>query len=229
MGFSKQQRIEKDKLFAQGLKQCPRCPEPKEFSEFGEDKNRKDGLKCFCKEHHNKQSKEYQDKPEIKEKRKQYREKLENKVKIAKYLKEYHIENREKRLQKLKEYRDKPENKHKANARQNNRKKTDINFKIKLNLRTRICKALNGNTKSLPTMFLIGCEVDYLMYHIQEKFTDGMSWDNHGLWHIDHIKPCSKFDLTKESEQLICFNYTNLQPLWALDNLKKGSKYVLSF
>ena len=72
-------------------------------------------------------------------------------------------------------------------------------------------------------MFLIGCEIDYLMFHIQEQFTKGMNWDNYGLhgWHIDHKIPCAKFDLSKESEQLKCFNYTNLQPLWAIDNLKK--------
>ena len=105
--------------------------------------------------------------------------------------------------------------------------KTDIRFKILQNLRGRINSVLHGNNKSLSTMFLVGCEIDYLMYHIQSKFTKGMSWDNHGIggWEMDHIKPCSKFDLSKKSEQLKCFHYTNLQPLWAEDNLKKGNKY----
>ena len=53
----------------------------------------------------------------------------------------------------------------------------------------------------------------------------GMSWDNMGKWHLDHIKPCKTFDLSKQEEQLKCFNYKNIQPLWATDNLKKGSKY----
>ena len=81
-------------------------------------------------------------------------------------------------------------------------------------------------------MFLIGCEVDYLMYHIQEQFTKGMTWDNHGRgwygkkeWHIDHIKPCSLFDLTDPDQQRECFNFTNLQPLWAEDNRIKSNKY----
>ena len=55
-----------------------------------------------------------------------------------------------------------------------------------------------------------------------------MSWDNHGFgddkWHIDHIIPCSNFDLTKKEEQKKCFNYKNLQPLWQKDNLSKGNK-----
>lgn len=104
------------------------------------------------------------------------------------------------------------------------RLKTDINFRLKFNLRSRIRKVLKGKNKSLNTMFLIGCEIDYLMFHIQEQFTRGMNWDNYGAWHIDHKLPCAKFDLSKKSEQLKCFNYTNLQPLWAEDNIKKGSK-----
>ena len=52
-----------------------------------------------------------------------------------------------------------------------------------------------------------------------------MSWENHGTWHIDHRVPCAKFDLTKKEEQEKCFHYTNLQPLWAKDNLSKGNKY----
>ena len=62
------------------------------------------------------------------------------------------------------------------------------------------------------------------MYHIQNKFTEGMLWDNYGLWHIDHIRPCSKFDLSKPKEQRKCFHYSNLQPLWAIDNIRKGSR-----
>ena len=75
-------------------------------------------------------------------------------------------------------------------------------------------------------MFLLGCEIDYLMYHLQERFKPGMSWDNYGDWHIDHIKPCAKFNLSDPRQQLKCFNYKNLQPLWAEDNLSKGAKYT---
>lgn len=66
-----------------------------------------------------------------------------------------------------------------------------------------------------------------LKKHLEIKFTKGMSWENYGKWHVDHIKPCAKFDLTKESEQRKCFHYTNLQPLWAIDNFKKGANILV--
>ena len=72
-----------------------------------------------------------------------------------------------------------------------------------------------------------------LKQYLEKQFTKGMSWDNYGnpngdhtsCWHIDHIKPCASFDLTQEDQQKECFHYTNLQPLWAIDNLKKGGKF----
>ena len=107
------------------------------------------------------------------------------------------------------------------------RRKEDLNFKLLNNLRRRINHAMKGKRTSLSTMFLIGCEIDYLIYHIQSKFKRGMSWDNYGLWHIDHKKPCASFDLSDPSEQYKCFHFSNLQPLWAIDNLRKSNKGIL--
>lgn len=75
-------------------------------------------------------------------------------------------------------------------------------------------------------MELTGCSKDDLYSHLESKFTEGMNWDNYGKWHIDHIKPCVSFDLTDTEEQKKCFHWTNLQPLWAIDNMRKGAKYV---
>ena len=74
-------------------------------------------------------------------------------------------------------------------------------------------------------MGLTSCSISYLMGYLEAKFTDGMTWENHGKWHIDHIKPCCKFNLLDKNEQIKCFHYTNLQPLWAKDNLSKGGKF----
>lgn len=103
---------------------------------------------------------------------------------------------------------------------------SDKDYKILVNLRTRINLALKNNFKSGKTLKLLGCSIDFLKNYLESKFKPGMSWDNHGVkgWHIDHIYPCSSFDLSKPSEQKICFHWSNLQPLWAEENLKKSNK-----
>ena len=94
-------------------------------------------------------------------------------------------------------------------------------------LRGRLYKALihDQATKSAPTLKLLGSSVAYVKKHLEAQFVDGMSWDNHGEWHIDHIRPCASFDLTDPEQQKECFNYKNLQPLWAEDNLSKGDRF----
>ena len=106
-----------------------------------------------------------------------------------------------------------------------NHRKNNISFRLAHYQRSRIYHALKGNHKSLSTMFLIGCEIDYLMFHLQSQFKPGMSWDNYGTkgWVIDHIIPCSKFNLSKKSEQIKCFNYSNMQPLWDKENRQKSN------
>ena len=103
-----------------------------------------------------------------------------------------------------------------------NRRCVDINFKLLGNLRGRIWCALKGICKSKKTKELLGCSIKKFRIYIQSKFTKGMSWDNYGAWHIDHIIPCARFDFSKISEQKKCFRYTNLQPLWAKDNFIKN-------
>lgn len=89
--------------------------------------------------------------------------------------------------------------------------------------------ALAGRTKSSGTKKLIGCPIEILILHLESQFIEGMSWENYGpVWHVDHIKPCSNFDLSNPEQQRACFNYSNLQPLFAADNLQKGDKYVSS-
>ena len=98
--------------------------------------------------------------------------------------------------------------------------------KVAHTLRVRINHALHGHVKHKKTFELLGCSIQKLISHLQKQFKRGMTWNNHSLkgWHIDHIKPCAKFDLSKMSEQRKCFHYTNLQPLWAKENSEKGTK-----
>ena len=106
------------------------------------------------------------------------------------------------------------------------RRQNDPQFRIMGRLRTRLYQALKGCSalKSGNTKKLLGCSVEQLRYWLESLFISGMSWSNYGEWHVDHERPCARFDLTKPSQQKKCFHYTNLRPLWAKDNLSKGAK-----
>lgn len=106
--------------------------------------------------------------------------------------------------------------------------KTDPCARIAATCRNRIRHALKSQIaiKSKKSKELIGCSYTFLKTHIENQFTEGMSWANYGLWHIDHIVPCSKFNLLDEEQMNRCFHYSNLQPLWAKDNLTKSNKLL---
>ena len=152
-----------------------------------------------------------------------------NKEKKAAYNKVYNQKNREKIAAHIKVYQQ--ENKEKIAATkkvyQQERYKNDPDFKISMNVRRRLRLALKGNSKAAPTMEIIGCTIEELWLHLESKFEPGMTRENHGRfgWHIDHKKPCCAFDLSDLEQQKICFHYSNLQPLWAKDNLEKGGNY----
>ena len=135
-----------------------------------------------------------------------------------------YIKNREKLLRQSKEYS--RNNIEKINKRNSKRKKIDPHYKLRVNMARRILLAVKGSSKSKSTLELLGCTLDQLKQYIETLFKPGMTWGNHGKfgWHLDHIIPCSSFDLTDVEQQKKCFHYTNLQPLWAKDNIKKGSK-----
>jgi len=152
-----------------------------------------------------------------------------HKEKIIIQMKIYRIINKENLKKQMKKYY--YANKRKINIKSNewakNKRKIDIDFKIKCYLRRRIWAALKGICKSKSTTKLIGCSIKQLKNYLESKFTKGMSWKNYGKWHIDHIKPCASFDLSKLSEQKKCFHYTNLQPLWAIENWRKNKNVAI--
>lgn len=106
------------------------------------------------------------------------------------------------------------------------RYQTDPNFRVLSCLRSRIASALNGSIKkSAATKTLLGCSVSSLWSHLESRFKPGMTRENYGrVWHVDHKKPCASFNLTDPEQQKICFHWSNLQPLFVLDNLSKGAK-----
>ena len=115
-------------------------------------------------------------------------------------------------------------NKKERNEKQSLRRKNDTSFRITHNLRMRLNRAIKGIAKSQSTMELLGCTIsDYLLY-LESKFSPGMSFDNYGEWHIDHIVPCTSFDMTDPQQQKQCFHYSNTQPLWRIDNIRKSNR-----
>jgi hypothetical protein len=115
----------------------------------------------------------------------------------------------------------------KRNNKYRNRKvKTDIQFNLRMKTASRIAIATRrgGTRKVHRTITLLGCTADEFKQYLQKRFTKGMTWAKFlaGEIHIDHIKPCNSFNLTKELELKKCFHYTNCQPLWAMDNFIKG-------
>jgi hypothetical protein len=112
-----------------------------------------------------------------------------------------------------------------GNLYQTARRATDPAFKIAGNWRNRINKALAGLSKSAESEELLGCSWDQFLGHLEILFQAGMTWDNHGEWHVDHIKPLAAFDVSKPEEQRKACHWSNHQPLWAKDNLSKGAKW----
>lgn len=152
----------------------------------------------------------------------------ENSEKLKRYRKKYNTENRERILGNLGRYyrRNKGELITKQIIKNRIRRKEDLNFRITGQLRTRLRYYLLKAKKENKFSELIGCNPNQFRQHIEDSFLDGMNWENQGFygWHIDHIKPVSKFDLTKKDQQKKCFHYSNLRPLWSKDNFNKGNK-----
>jgi len=110
---------------------------------------------------------------------------------------------------------------------ENNKLKTDICFKLKKNMRKRIREMLMDFSlvKSERTVYYVGCNLEKLRNHLESTFQEGMSWENYGEWHIDHIIPCSSWNLADEKERRMCFHFSNLQALWATENISKKNHF----
>jgi hypothetical protein len=211
------------------MKICNKCGENKdEHSQFYKDFRKINTYKPMCKLCYNLIIKEYRrvHSESVKSRRQLYY--INNQEKLSVYRKIRYQRNKSQELLNSKKWMEKNKDKFKIYQRKymKQRRKTDISFRIQSNLRTRIWNALKYNRKSNSTTNLLGCSIENFRLHIQSKFQDGMTWENYGEWHIDHILPCASFDLSDFEQQKVCFHHTNLQPLWAEENIKKSDNII---
>lgn len=200
------------------MKKCCHCNKKLGLENFCKNKNNKDGLSSRCGKCSYKNVKKWRkNNPEKFEKyRKKYYEK--NKEKIIKqqtqYNKEYFKQHADRRKFYGKSYREK-------NC-------TNTQFKLATSLRIRLCHAVNRKSKGGSAVNDLGCSIMEFIIYLEQQFQTGMTWDNWGIkgWHIDHKIPLNSFDLTDRSQFLVAVHYTNLQPLWAKDNLSKGCRML---
>lgn len=195
------------------MKTCSKCKQNKNWDEFNKVATRKDGHHPYCKSCRSIEKKDYRIKfkHELKISSAEYREK--NKQRIIESDKEYYLLNKERMKARATNYAKR-------------RRQTDLLYNLVCNMRSRIWHALKARTKSDKSFNLIGCSKLFLREYLESLFQPGMSWENYGHkgWHVDHITPCAAFDLSDPDQQRKCFHYTNLQPLWAKDNLTKSAK-----
>lgn len=153
---------------------------------------------------------------------KQYR--LKNLSKRKAQQRDWYRANKEKKRAYDLKYR--AENRGLINSKVTARKRSDPQFRLQVQLRSRILRATKAGSKSGSAVRDLGCSIDFFRSYIESMFKPGMTWDNWTLdgWHLDHVQPLSSFDLTDREQFLKAVHYTNLQPLWAHENLSKSNK-----
>jgi hypothetical protein len=233
---------------------CVKCETKKPFKEFTKNKNTKDGYFIYCKDCEKIRRKKYKESQNItnkkwrinnpekqKESQRKYIEtnpEMKSSVRLKKYRENEVFREKEKISQKQyyekniiheRERRREFYITNKKNERiynnewKRNKMKSDPFFRMKKNLRDRIRLYLKGELSSKRTKDIVGINMVEFREYIESKFIDGMSWENYGTWHLDHKKPLV---LGTNNEEILELNYyTNLQPLWADDNIRKNRKY----
>jgi len=218
------------------LKICVSCNKEKAFIDFSNNNASPDGKHSYCKECSSQKNKEWREKNSEKNKQTIKKWKEANPDKIREYKrkrkpteKEKEDKKRwnEKNAEKLKDYQKqyKKKNQKRLSELEQKRKQSDPVYRIICNIRSRVsdfCKSISQN-RNLSATKSIGLNREDFKKYMESKFQEGMTWENYGQWHVDHIKPLSL--ATTEIEVMELNHYTNLQPLWAVENLKKSNKY----
>jgi len=222
------------------MKICIICKLELSEDKFHKDKSRKDGLNPRCKQCKSNIDSTYRitHAQQIKDINKTYYQ--ENSDKIKERASNWYKNNTEQHNSRMKQYFH--DNKDKIKEKQqiwneNNKQKMqdymnqyikqkyreDINYKVKSILSSRLRSCVKNKSES--TLDFIGCSLNEFIIWIEYQFDDNMNWKNCGTyWHFDHVKPCASFDLSKNEDILSCFNWKNIRPLEAKENMSKGNR-----
>lgn len=187
-------------------KVCSKCGIKRNIIEFRKDITKKDGLRPDCK---------------LCVKNYEMTQRVNNPTLMSEKLKKFYKDNPEKRKEYRKNY------KSRKHEQRKERRNSDPIFNLINRVRCRIWKyiTLFDITKTNKTFEIVGCSPQFLKEHLEKQFIDGMTWENRSEWHIDHKIPLSSAK-TEEELYKLC-HYTNLQPLWAEENLKKSNKIIV--
>ena len=207
-------------------KKCRECGKTKSLEEYYKHKRGKYGRRTKCKECVKAYNKAYRESEAGKAKRKAYNQSEKGKAYNKAYMKAYEQSEAGKACRKAadKKYYQSEVGKAKRKANHKNRYDNDPIFKLHHLLRSGFGIWIKGNTKTCKTEQYVCCSYNELLDHLESQFDEGMSWENQGEWHIDHFKAQSRFDPTIEEEAYMCWHYTNLQPMWASENISCGNK-----
>ena len=205
------------------MKKCTKCKVGKELHEFSKDKQKKDGLTLHCKSC---VKNNYElNKEKVLARKKQYVK--DNQEKILKYNKEYNKLNKDK-ISSYNKYYNKINKDKKSEYNKMYKLKFNTIQKLKSNIRSLIRGSFKRGKRNLKkeskTEQILGCTINEFIIHIESQLKEGMTLDNHGEWHLDHITPLA-IAKTEQDIVRLC-HYTNFQPLWAYENLIKGSKII---
>ena len=209
---------------------CFTCNTLKDMSEFNAQRSKKDGLQSKCKSC----LKEYRklNNDRLKAYNIQYRER--NKEFLLDKSREYKAKNKESLVIKNKEYNSRESTKLRKSLTHKKRMRYDVNYRLNFNIRRYMRLSISNHIKKQKNRTSILNNIKLLEYtpyelkeHLESLFKPGMNWENYGVygWHIDHIKPLCLFDLTKDDQIKLAWSLSNLQPLWAKENLTKNKKF----
>ncbi len=197
------------------MKRCSKCKNTKLSEEFYKSRN---SLTTECKQC-------------TKERMKRYYQINQKQIRIKNNV--YYEKNKDKFRKYYAKYSKQEENKLRARICQQNyykKSKHNANFRLQDSISSVMWRSLKNNKRGHKTFEMLGYTVEKLKRYLESQFTDGMTWENYGKWHIDHIIPISFFQYisTEDVEFKMCWRLENLQPLWAKDNLRKSNKLSLT-